>query len=275
MATIDNDFATAKKHYQASYEIRKAFHDTEGMAVALNHLSEIALRQENHDEAHRLFEKSLHLYEDINDIGGLATSHYGLGHTAVAQHDYDTARHHYGRALQLAADIRFVPLILTLFVAIGELFCRLGQINAGMPLFAFVLTQDAASQETRAQASQFRDSFKLQLTPKQMETAVTKGQSDTLANTIDRLLAELALLNVAAQGTAVADDPNQALVEPLTAREQDVLALLAAGHSNRQIAENLIIAEGTVKYYTRQIYSKLQVNNRTQAVTLAGELGLV
>ncbi|MCB8940872.1 MAG: tetratricopeptide repeat protein [Ardenticatenaceae bacterium] len=275
LATMENDFATAKNHYQASYDIREAFHDTEGMALALNHLSEIALRQENHQEAQRLFEKSLHLYENINDIGGLATSLYGLGHTAVAQHDYDNARHHYARALQLAAEIRFVPLILTLCVGIGELFCRLEQVEEGIPLFAFVLSQEAASQETRVQASQFRDSFKLQLTPKQMKTAVAKGQSATLANTIDRLLAALPLLNVTSPGTAVAHDPNKALVEPLTAREQDVLALLAAGHSNRQIAENLIIAEGTVKYYTRQIYSKLQVKNRTQAVTLAGELGLV
>ena len=68
---------------------------------------------------------------------------------------------------------------------------------------------------------------------------------------------------------------NQLLIEPLTAREMDVLELLVEGLSNQEIATRLMIAEGTVKYYTRQIYGKLQVRNRAQAINLARELRLV
>ena len=92
------------------------------------------------------------------------------------------------------------------------------------------------------------------------------------------LLAELPTLDVTALANETDErpvDPNQALVEPLTARELEVLHLLAEGLSNQQIAERLTLAEGTVKYYTRQIYGKLQVHNRVRAVALARELGLV
>lgn len=68
---------------------------------------------------------------------------------------------------------------------------------------------------------------------------------------------------------------NQTLIDPLTNRELEVLQLIAAGLSNRQIATELVIAPGTVKYYTSNIYSKLLVNGRTQAVAQARELGLL
>lgn len=68
---------------------------------------------------------------------------------------------------------------------------------------------------------------------------------------------------------------NQTLVEPLTPRELEVLDLIAEGLTNRQIAEQLFISIGTVKSYTSQIYGKLAVGNRTQAVAYARILGLI
>ncbi len=65
------------------------------------------------------------------------------------------------------------------------------------------------------------------------------------------------------------------LIEPLTDREMDVLQLLAKGYSNREIADELVITPGTVKIHTSHIYSKLEVSNRTQAVTKARELALL
>jgi predicted ATPase/DNA-binding CsgD family transcriptional regulator len=65
------------------------------------------------------------------------------------------------------------------------------------------------------------------------------------------------------------------LVEPLTEREQDVLDLLLLGKTNREIAETLFLSINTVKWYNRQIYTKLGVENRNQAVKRSQELGLV
>jgi DNA-binding NarL/FixJ family response regulator len=63
------------------------------------------------------------------------------------------------------------------------------------------------------------------------------------------------------------------LPEPLTAREIEVLRLIAAGMNNREIGEALGVAEGTVKNHTSSILSKLGVRDRTRAVLLAIQRG--
>jgi LuxR family maltose regulon positive regulatory protein len=68
---------------------------------------------------------------------------------------------------------------------------------------------------------------------------------------------------------------SQMLVDPLTPRELDVLGLMAAGLSNRQIAEKLILSEGTVKFHVHSILEKIGVHSRTQAIVRAKELKLV
>jgi LuxR family maltose regulon positive regulatory protein len=66
----------------------------------------------------------------------------------------------------------------------------------------------------------------------------------------------------------------QALVEPLTGRELEVLRLIAAGLSNREIADELYIAVSTVKTHVNRIYGKLGAKSRTQAVVKAQALDL-
>lgn len=66
-----------------------------------------------------------------------------------------------------------------------------------------------------------------------------------------------------------------ALAEPLTGREHEVLRLLARGLSNREIADLLVISEGTVKTHVSNLMAKLMVRDRAQAVLKAQELGLI
>ena len=65
------------------------------------------------------------------------------------------------------------------------------------------------------------------------------------------------------------------LVEPLSERELEVLRLVAAGLSNREIAEKLVISPGTAKTHIHNLCGKLGVRNRTEAAMRAKELGLV
>ena len=65
------------------------------------------------------------------------------------------------------------------------------------------------------------------------------------------------------------------LVEPLSGRERAVLGLLARGLSNKEIAEQLFLAEGTVKNHVSTILQKIDARDRTQAALKARELGLL
>lgn len=65
------------------------------------------------------------------------------------------------------------------------------------------------------------------------------------------------------------------LSEPLTPRELEVLRLMAQGLQNKEIALNLIISERTVKFHVSSILGKLGAGNRTEAVSLAAQRGLI
>jgi LuxR family maltose regulon positive regulatory protein len=67
----------------------------------------------------------------------------------------------------------------------------------------------------------------------------------------------------------------QALIEPLSQRELQVLHIMALGRTNKEIARQLVVAPGTVKAHTSSIYRKLDVANRTEAVARARQLGIL
>jgi LuxR family maltose regulon positive regulatory protein len=69
--------------------------------------------------------------------------------------------------------------------------------------------------------------------------------------------------------------PSQPLIEPLSERELEVLSLINQGYSNAEIAQQLYIAIGTVKRHINNIYGKLEVKSRTQAIVKARELHLL
>ena len=69
--------------------------------------------------------------------------------------------------------------------------------------------------------------------------------------------------------------PTPPLIEPLTKRELEVLRLIASGASNRQIARTLVISVGTVKRHLYNVFSKLDVSSRTQAIAKSRMLNLL
>jgi LuxR family maltose regulon positive regulatory protein len=79
-------------------------------------------------------------------------------------------------------------------------------------------------------------------------------------------------LVTAAQGKS---SPPGELIEPLSQRELEVLQLIAQGNTNKEIAQQLIVAPGTVKAHAASIYRKLDVANRTEAVARARQLGIL
>jgi DNA-binding NarL/FixJ family response regulator len=82
-------------------------------------------------------------------------------------------------------------------------------------------------------------------------------------------------VDVPAPGHATPPAPEDEPLEKLTDREEEILNLLAAGLSNKEIAQKLSLSEGTVKNHISAILAKLHANDRTQAVLTALKRGLV
>ena len=96
-------------------------------------------------------------------------------------------------------------------------------------------------------------------------------------DSLDAIVMSPAMWARAGLGMALHRDArtDERLIEELTARERDVLALVADGRSNRAIATGLGISEHTVKFHLASLFGKLGVSTRTQAVRRALEWGLI
>jgi LuxR family maltose regulon positive regulatory protein len=92
---------------------------------------------------------------------------------------------------------------------------------------------------------------------------------EVMPDYVDRLLASFS------SDLTLPASTRGALPEPLTDREGEILQLLAAGLTNREIAEELVISPETVKKHTGNIYGKLGVRSRTEAAARARELELL
>jgi DNA-binding NarL/FixJ family response regulator len=113
--------------------------------------------------------------------------------------------------------------------------------------------------------------------PKELAAAVraaAQGEAVLHSPVATRVLQQVRE-NLPTQELAAPQPAAQPLVEPLSERELEVLDLIAAGLTNREIAKRLFIAHGTVKRHINNIYSKLQARHRTEAIARARDLGLL
>jgi two-component system nitrate/nitrite response regulator NarL len=135
-------------------------------------------------------------------------------------------------------------------------------LAARLPVVALVWAEEQAGEALAAGARAVlrRDRLEERLLP-----AVTAAVAGLLA--LDEAVADSVLRPRPA--------PAQALVEPLTARELQVVQLLAEGLTNRRIGERLGISEHTAKFHVNSILGKLGASSRSEAVAQAARLGLV
>lgn len=262
IAQARGDFAEAQTAYHQSYVVQTENADPGGSAMALNHLGRVAWLMGDLAAAEGYYRQSHERYARLNDQGGVATSLLGLGNVAAERGDGRSTAAYYRDAITMARAMSFARLVVLLLTDGAMLLAQTGETALAAELAAWVLAESASDYECRRRA----EGLLAYLPPPPDRVA-------DLESLTMRLLAVLDALPPVA--ITVRRSASSSLVEPLTSREQEVLALLATGCRNPEIAAHLVISVGTVKSHTAQIFGKLAVHNRTQAVNRARELGLV
>jgi ATP/maltotriose-dependent transcriptional regulator MalT len=126
--------AHARRHYTASYELKEALEDPEGMAAVLIQLARTAQMEEKHAEAAHLYARSKAIYRRIHDQGGLATALHGLGETAFLPGDAHRAAVYLSEARQIAHEMAWLPLTLAILASIAELLQAAGEDERSLAL---------------------------------------------------------------------------------------------------------------------------------------------
>ncbi|MBN1428200.1 MAG: tetratricopeptide repeat protein [Anaerolineae bacterium] len=200
-------------------------------------------------ESAEVFHEGLSLYDDLNQqseiveaMAGLANVYLGLGDRAQAMHYAES-----------------VWACLEKQVPTGDMDVFSIYLNCYRVLEAY---GDARSVRVLNTAQTL------------LEEQAEKLHDDTVRHSFLENVASRKAITQASQQKTQLTLPT-VLADSLTRQEREVLSLMAEGLTNRDIAEHLVITIGTVKIHTHNIYGKLEVKNRTQAVCRARDLGLL
>lgn len=266
----DND--AARRFYRETYDLRDEFDDQEGKAIALVKLGEVAIAELAFETAREHFRESIGVYEEIHDKGGLAGACRGMARASLAVGEIDDARAQLARAISLCAEIRHLSLLLASITVFGEYLLKKGERDEGVELLTFARTHPASDYETRDLATGLIRQAGLD-----PGTLGTMPDADHLVGLLRERLAlpsGIGLRDLLEPRTAGAA-PSSVLPDGLTEREVEVLRLVAQGRSNRDISEALFITPNTVANHMKNILSKTQTSNRTEAAAYAKDRGLL
>jgi ATP/maltotriose-dependent transcriptional regulator MalT len=238
-------------------------------ALALNVMGEIALLQGEMERAERLLGESIQLSQEMGDRQNMVCTRLMLASLTLTQGNDELARAQYEEGLALALELGATGAIAAGLKGLGCVAAAQGHSTCTALLWGaaenFPESLNVYIPQTLFERAQAATHARLG------ESALAKALADGRAMTPAQALAAYKALPM--QPALQAKRP-PAYPAGLTAREVEVLRLVAEGLSNAEIAEQLIISLLTVKAHLRSIYSKLGVTSRSAATRYALEHSL-
>jgi DNA-binding CsgD family transcriptional regulator len=274
------DAAAARPHGEEAAALFREVGDAWGLAIALTNLGIVPESQKDYAEAKVLFEESVALFRDLGDPWGLSLALRHLGYVFAGQGDYAGAAALYKESLILCSeqgDKWFSSMCLEDLAVVAGLA---GEYRRAVRLLAASavlreLVGTAVRNLYRADYERTLAAARAGLDERVFAEAWDEGRAMTLGQAI----VEAQQVMAPDQAIELARSPMQprspTYPAGLTAREVEVLRLVAQGLTNAQVAEKLVITPRTVNVHLTSIYSKLQVTSRTAAARYAIEHDLI
>ena len=257
------DLRAARALYQDVVSAASPTRGYAGYAVpgALQGLAWLAFWEGREEEAEAIFAESLSQFEELGDRLQAAGSLYGLAQLASRRDDHETAQTYCDRAVELASRLNDRWLRSVCMQGLGRVAVAAGRADRGVRLLS---AAERARQDTGAQWTPFvRDDSERILTSARDalgDDAFTAAWADGQLLTVEQ-----ATLDAAATRLSASGHPE------LTAREVDVLHLVAGGLTDAEVADRLVVSRRTVHSHLRSIYRKLGVSSRSAATRYARE----
>jgi non-specific serine/threonine protein kinase len=280
VAWAQGDHAAARPLFEESLAIRRELGDRQGIAESLNNLGEVAQAQGDHAAARALHEESLAIRRELGHRWGIAVSLNNLGTVAWAQGDHAAARALYEESLAIKRELGDKKDLAECLEGLAKVAGAQGQPQRAARLLgaAEALREAIGAPLPPADRSDHERSVaaaRAALGEEGFGAAWEGGRVSSLEQAIEYALGT---------GTAVAPPPTDAdrqhaalerELARISRREQEVAALIAQGLSDRQIAERLVITEGTAGLHVVHILDKLGFHARAQVAAWALQHGLV
>jgi predicted ATPase/DNA-binding CsgD family transcriptional regulator len=307
--TVDNKSTLLHKQ---SLRMFRNLDDHRGIAFALNMMGVIGLQKNEPVKTEKLLTESLALQRELGDPWGIAFTMQNFPPLALQKNDLAMAKEYAEETVlwfERAGDQRGVARSLEDFAEIAQLegnpahavelmakslpkliplgdrgaiagvlesliisFAALRKYQMGALLIGTTeaLREEMGTSHNRAEYENYHEAvskIKKNLSELKYNQARSKGRGMPLEEIVDYVTGET---NPPVTKLEITAEEN--VWFQLTARERDVMRLLAEGHSNLEISQKLFLSEKTVRNYISHIYQKLQITSRGEAILLARKL---
>lgn len=267
------DEQQARVYWEECLELRRAAGDIHGMGTALLNLGGLALDAGDDRRAYRLLEEALAHLTEVGARSPQAQAILQLGHVAEYKGNLEEARSRFAEALHIFQESDDQEGIAESLESLAALAARRGAAEGAARLLGAAealreTLQSRHSPADRARYERTRAAVGAMFTPAAFSAAWARGRRLTREQAV-RLAQEALAVPAGSPPPDAGEQP------PLTAREKEVLQLVAAGLTNAAIASRLVISQHTVSAHLRTIYDKLGVRSRSAATRFALEHGLV
>jgi len=265
-------------------EIYRKLGDAWNVAIKRLRLAEAIMKSDRWQQATGLFSESLVFFREIGDLWGISFSLGGLGDLARMARDFDSARVYLEESLRLGIESGNKVQIAFVMEAIALVLQEQGDFHCALLLFGYAeaLRESIRSllppAHQRYYAGHLRQARSAMGT-EAFEQAFSEGRGLDIEQAVALAMEPLRCGQV--QRPVTGEAPEKALhtasrsgQHGLTARELEVLRLVARGLTDAQVAEELVISPRTVSKHLQSIYGKLQVSSRSAATRFALEQGI-
>lgn len=270
-AQAKGDLTEAERLYEQSLQACRAAGDTRGAAQAIMNLGLVAFNRKRLDRAETLLTETIALQRTAGDVRSLG---FALGTLALVdcyRRNFGAAQTHLRECLSLWQDQRdraLLPLLLET--------CAVIAIAAGNGVRGLRLA--GAATAIRDQTGAVRPPVWMPELERWIERArATTGRAESASawDEGQHLSASEALAEAMRVDTAGANVQTGSALSGLTPRETEVLAMVASGATNREIAAKLVVSVATVERHVANIYAKIGARGRAEATAFAITRGLL